>query len=34
MEESGSEGLDKMLMSRQDTQFMQEVEIMFQMIDN
>ena len=28
MEESGSEGLDKMLMSRQDTQFMQEVEIM------
>ena len=26
MEESGSEGLDKMLMSRQDTRFMQEVE--------
>ena len=26
MEESGSEGLDKMLMSRQDTKFMQEVD--------
>ena len=26
MEESGSEGLDQMLMSRQDTKFMQEVD--------